>query len=413
VKQNPKLFAIVTAQQFPLDRKTQNDPLPPHVLPGLVSAHQGGPTVSNLTKECLDDLLWEVLKPFMAFANKHQAFAIALWILHTFKFSDFDQSPILAVTSPEKRCGKSRLLELLALVVSRPWLVMSNATEAALFRKIQSEQPTVLLDEIDALFKGNADRSEPIRALLNAGNREGVSVSRVVGKGAEMGVREFKIFCPKGIAAIGNLPDTIADRAIPIRLQRKLPHETVLKLRRKQRAEIKKRFGARLAAWSKQVDFRGVEPEVPESLSDREADNWESLIAIADHAGGEWPEMAREAALALHTVDPRESDKVRVLVDLARVALPRLTDRETVLTRELVEWLVSEEESRWRSLRNGKPLGAQYLGSLLGEFELKSKAIRLTSEQKERYGTGALKGLEVAALRDVIARYVPAQNERS
>ena len=367
--------------------------------------------MANLTKNCLDDVFWEVLKPYMAFANEHQAIAIALWILHTYRFSDFDQSPILSVTSPEKQCGKSRLLELMECLVSRPWMVTSNATEATLFRKIDLERPTLLFDEADALFKGNADRSEPIRALFNSGNREGGSIPRCEGAGAAIHVREFQIFCPKAIAAIGNLPDTISDRSIPIRLQRKLPGEEVSKLRKKQRKLIRQSFGVQLAAWSEQVDFRGVEPEVPESLGDRAADNWEPLIAIADDADEWWSEKARETALVLHAVDPRESHKLRVLVDLARVALPRLVGRKTVLTKELVGWLVSEEESRWRSLRNGGPLGAQYLGSLLGIFELKSKAIRLTSEQKERYGTGALKGFEVAALRDVIARYVPAANE--
>src|SRR5205823_998737 len=79
----------------------------------------------------------------------------------------------LAVTSPEKRSGKSRLFEVLEILVANPWKVITP-TEAVIFRKIDKDRPTLLLDETDAIFgKRNGENYEGLRALLNAGNRRG------------------------------------------------------------------------------------------------------------------------------------------------------------------------------------------------------------------------------------------------
>jgi len=42
-----------------------------------------------------------------------------------------------------------------------------------------------------------------------------------------------------------------------------------------------------------------ADPTVPETLTDRAADNWRPLLAVADRAGGAWPIRARDAALVL------------------------------------------------------------------------------------------------------------------
>src|SRR5436190_2648070 len=106
--------------------------------------------------------------------------AVVLWIAHTWAIGGAHQTPYLLVLSPEKRSGKTRLLEVLELLVARPWRVTA-ASEAAMFRRIASEPPpTLLLDEIDAIFASNSERTEPIRAILNSGNRPGAAVARCV-----------------------------------------------------------------------------------------------------------------------------------------------------------------------------------------------------------------------------------------
>jgi hypothetical protein len=83
-----------------------------------------------------------------------QATVIALWIVHTHAIEGADCTPYLAITSAEKRSGKTRLLEVLQQLVARSWFT-GRATAAVLARKVDAESPTLLLDESDAAFKGD------------------------------------------------------------------------------------------------------------------------------------------------------------------------------------------------------------------------------------------------------------------
>ena len=153
------------------------------------------------------------------------ALPIALWVLITYDFESFDALPYLLINSPAPRCGKTRLLECLELAVHSPRRA-SNISEAGLFRLIEKERPTLLLDEAETL-NGKGERAEYLRQILNAGNRRGAKVTRCVGKGAELDVRDFTVFCPKVFAGIGNFPQTITDRAIVISMQRRRNTESV------------------------------------------------------------------------------------------------------------------------------------------------------------------------------------------
>ncbi|MEZ5077146.1 MAG: hypothetical protein R2725_06875 [Solirubrobacterales bacterium] len=138
-----------------------------------------------------------------------QRLVVALWIIHTYCLDAFEQTPYLLITSPEKQCGKSRLLEVLELFVAKPWMAVLPS-EAVAYRKIDLDQPTLLLDEIDTIFNSkSADRYESLRAILNSGHRRGITVPRCLGTGTEF--QEFSVFCPKVIAGIGSIPETVAE----------------------------------------------------------------------------------------------------------------------------------------------------------------------------------------------------------
>ena len=211
-------------------------------------------------------------------------------------------TPYLAVTSPEKRSGKTRLIEVLNLLVAGP-LRSANASPAVLFRTIDAKGPTTLfLDEVDTVLKnGNSEMAEAVRGLLNAGFERGTPFSRMEGQGAAMKPRHFDVFCPKLIAGIGKVPETVADRAIDIRMKRKRPGEQPERFYRRQVVAAAVEPRARLAAWAAaQADaLAEARPELPDELDDRAADGWEPLLAIAAAAGGDWPARARRAALAL------------------------------------------------------------------------------------------------------------------
>lgn len=235
------------------------------------------------------DRVSDVLSRFVVLPGEAAKTAIALFVLHTWAFEAAHATPYMVIVSPEKQSGKTRLLEVLELLVREHWRTAST-TEAALFRKIEQDRPTLLLDEIDAIFGSNSERTEPLRAALNAGNRRGAKATRVVGQGAKMEARDFSVFCPKVLAGIdtGRLPETIQDRAVTLHMKRRRDGEHVERLRWRVATEQTEPLRLQLQAWAATAidPLRETEPETPDELSDRAADGWEPLFAVADLAGG-------------------------------------------------------------------------------------------------------------------------------
>ena len=236
----------------------------------------------------LPDYLADVeryLTKYVAFPSEHEAPAIALWIAHAHVVDTFETSPILAVTSAEMRSGKTRVLELLELLVPHPFRVVMPSEAVVYTVLARRPRPTMLLDEADAIFSPRmSERYEGLRAILNAGNRQGNPVLRVKLEGKRREVEEFDVYGPKAIAGIGNLPTTVADRSIPIRLKRRAPSEPVARFR-----ERIARGEAERIAFPADVHLVDAEPHVPDELNDRAADSWEPLLALADLADGDWP----------------------------------------------------------------------------------------------------------------------------
>jgi Protein of unknown function (DUF3631)/DnaB-like helicase N terminal domain len=334
-----------------------------------------------------------VLDETLAFVRRfvgltiEQATAVALWTVHTHGFDASETTPYLAISSAEKQCGKTRLLEVLRLLVSRPWFT-GRVTAAVLVRKIEADSPTLLLDETDAAFNSDPQYAEALRGILNNGYRRGGAASVCVGKGADIEAKDFSTFCPKAFAGIGHLPETVADRSIPIRLKRKAPgegeverfHERVIK---PQGEEIHQR----IAAWvePRLPQLSDARPDLPASLSDRQQDCVEPLVAIADAAGGDWPERARRALAALLSGSPAEDQSIRIklLADIRDVFDQREVDR--LLSRDLIEALTAIETSQWPEFNRGKPLTAVGLSRLLEPFEIAPKTIRMDSVTGKGY----------------------------
>jgi len=223
---------------------------------------------------------------------------LALWTLHTYAFQLRNVTTYVGVVSPEKRCGKTTLLTLMSRLTNRA-LVAANISPPAMFRVIEKVQPTLLIDEADTFLQGK----EELRGILNAGySQESAYVVRIDPtevSSAGGGLTKFSCWCPKMIAAIGELPETLMDRCIVVPMQRKRTGETCERLR-KLDGEPWRRKCARFVADHAEA-IMAAEPVVPEGLNDRAADIWEPLLVVADLAGGIWPELAREAAVGLST----------------------------------------------------------------------------------------------------------------
>jgi hypothetical protein len=279
-----------------------------------------------------------------------------------------------------------------------------------LFRKIEHEMPTLLLDEVDAVFtaKNGDDGKEALRALLNAGFERRATVPRCVGPNYEL--REFGVFCPKALAGIGKLPDTIGDRSIPIIMARRKRGEAVEKFRAREAEEIAKPIVAALQAWSQRQavieKLREARPEIPDALCDRAADICEPLLAIADLAGGKWPVLARAAVVELCTEGDiaNEGVGVRLLAAIREIFNERKADQ--ISTRDLLDALIKRDgDEPWAiwwegDLLKGNTRGpAARLAKLLKPFGVTSWTIR------EEDGSTP-KGYKLASFEDPFSRYL-------
>jgi putative DNA primase/helicase len=260
--------------------------------------------------------------------SPHEAEVAALWALGAHAFDAWVVFPRLLVTAPEKGCGKSTLLDVLFHLVPRP-LGASGITAAALFRTIEAARPTLLLDEADSYTRDNED----LRGVLDAGHRRDGAVIRTVGDNHEP--RQFSAWAPVVLAAIGHLPATIEDRSVIIRLRRRRPDETVAMLRGDRASDLDE-LARKAARWARDhvAPLRESDPEMPDGIYNRAADNWRPPLSIAELAGGEWPERARKAAVALSRAgDDSGSPRVLLLqkpsglLDAARQSVAAADDR--------------------------------------------------------------------------------------
>jgi len=228
---------------------------------------------------------------------------VALWVLHTYAFKLRDVCAYLGIESAVKRCGKTTLLTVLSEVANRV-VVSSNISPAAFFRVIEEKQPTLLIDEADTLLPGN----DELRGVLNAGYKcKTAYVVRVASNEREpkdgrtdnrrSRLVSYSCWCPKAIAAIGQLPDTLADRYIIVQMQRKSPAQKCERCRNLDATRLKRQCERFVLDHG--LAISGANPEIPATLNDRCADIWEPLFALADLAGGDWPQRARQAAMGL------------------------------------------------------------------------------------------------------------------
>ncbi|MFL5236329.1 MAG: DUF3631 domain-containing protein, partial [Rhizomicrobium sp.] len=257
-----------------------------------------------------------------------------------------------------------------------------NVSPAYLFRKVGSEDgpPTVLFDEIDTVFGPKAKDNEEIRGWLNAGHRRGAMAGRCVMRGKIVETEELPAYCAVALAGLGWLPDTILTRSVIVRMRRGHAGETVEPFRHRIHSREATAVRMAIEAWAGgQPTEIAHWPEMPASVEDRDADVWEPLIAVADLVGGEWPNRAREAAVAL-VADSKESEPslgIRLLADIKGIFIPDgAPDVEAMASKMLLQRLHEIAESPWHDLK-GKPLDERRLSGFLKQYGVKSKTVRI------------------------------------
>lgn len=327
----------------------------------------------------------EFLGRFVVYPSDHSQVAHTLWIVHAHLMDSWFTSPRLAFMSAEKESGKTRALEVTELLVPGPIMSIS-ISPAAMVRKVAAGGVTILYDEIDALF-GNSTREESnldVRSVLNGGYRRGAKVHRCVTVGKKIETEELEAFAPVALAGLRELPDTLASRSIIVRMQRRAPDEHVESFRLRKVRPGAETLKALLEQWAASVAraVADAEPAMPDKIVDRAAECWEPLTAVADAAGGDWPDLARAAAtnLVAGTIDDLQTAGTELLEHIRDA----FGDEDKLWSDALLRRLHDRPESPWADIR-GKPLDQRGLAVRLRKYRIKSSDIKIDGTNRKGY----------------------------
>jgi hypothetical protein len=343
--------------------------------------------------------VYDFLGRFVSYPSEHDRTAHALWCVHAHLMHLWDSTPRIAFLSPEPASGKSRALEVTELLVPRPVMAV-NVSPAYLFRKVGSEdgRPTILFDEIDTVLGPKAKENEELRGLLNAGHRKDAVTGRCVVHGKTVATEDIPAYAAVALAGLGWLPDTTMSRSIVIHMRRRHAGERIEPFRRRIHMVNGHRIRSRIEAWAqKQTELKDW-PELPPGIDDRDADVWESLIAVANMAGGDWPVRAHVAAVAFVAAskEGETSLGVRLLADIKVV----FGTADQMATAALLCALHELPEAPWNDIK-GRPIDDRRLARQLRQYGIKSGLLSVGAER-------SLRGYLRADFVDAWQRYFPS-----
>jgi hypothetical protein len=361
--------------------------------------------------ESLDgDQLLQFITAFIARylqCSLHQSTVLALWILHTYCRSAAQVTPYLSIRSAHKQSGKTLCLQLLSLLCDFPGLT-AGFTAASLKRHIEGPAHTILLDECHASL-GTRTRSKAptLRAILATGFHRATDHATAI--------YDHRHFCAKAFAGMGELPEELADRSLPIILNprgscgtaNRVPNTRAgfaragvevpsalasqQKLQRfhlSRATEESKPLRRQLQAWSNQniAELRErpayAEEDFPPNLTPRQQDMCEPLLQLADFVGEEWPVRIRQALVAIWDEETvfNLQPSLQLLEDIHRCFFYHgFPDR--LSTADLLDWMHALPARPWDV---DGPLSAHKLARLLMPFAIWPRVQRIGSTSRAR-----------------------------
>jgi hypothetical protein len=333
--------------------------------------------------------------------SEHAVTIVVLWIAHVYSFAAFEFTPYLAVTSATKRSGKSRLLEVLGLMLGATRAVFTAYISAAsLYRLIHAKPGVAILwDEVDRVPK---EKAEELWGLINSGWRLGGQVHRQTGPKMET-LAPFSTFSPKVLAGIGRpLPDPVDDRSLKVRMERRLPSERVERLRLRRVEAEAAPIRATLEAWASEETIKrlaAAEPVLPSTIqNDRLLDVAEPLFAIADMAGDNWPARLRAAIEDQEgTARQVEEDELSLLALAHVFEAFSVKQADRLFTDEILAYLITLDSGPWAefwgaNVELGKTVApARRLRKLLDRFDgIEPVSVRIGDVAKKGYHLGPI-----------------------
>lgn len=348
------------------------------------------------------DRVRDYARRFICYPSETACIGHVVWVAHTHLMDAWFSTPRLAVLSPEPGSGKSRVLEITALLVPNP-AYLANSSASYILRKVadQDNRPTILYDEADTTFGPNARGNEDLRGMINAGYRRGATVGRCFTEKGKVHTQDLPTYAAAAVCGLGDLPDTIMSRSVIMRMRRRGQGEKVEPFQPHLHEQPAGILHDELAAWAASVSglAKIAQPLLPDGIVDRRADVWGPLLTVAELAGGRWPDLARQAAIeAVQSarVNERPSLHVQLLADIRTC----FGGKDKLSTADLLAKLLADEEAPWGDMR-GRKIDPRKLGELLRPYGIQSSNIRMAD------GTTP-KGYRREAFHDTWKRYLPA-----
>ncbi len=275
-------------------------------------------------------------------------------------------------------------------------LSASNISPAALFRSIEKWRPTLLIDEADTFMRQN----DELRGIINSGHtRSTAHVIRCDGDKNEPEV--FSTWAAKSIAGIGRQAETIMDRSIEISMRRRLPEEKVERFRGDQLEQFED-LRRECLRWviDNEDAVKNSDPNVPDFLGDRAADNWRALLQIAEVAGDTCLAKAAEALHALSSDRPEEDESAGIMLLRDMQSFFGQSSTGRILSDDLVHHIYDIEDRPWSEWgRSRKPISKRQVAQLLRPFGIRPREVR--NGQKKG------KGYRIEDCQDAFSRYIP------
>ena len=307
------------------------------------------------------DLISQELSSHIIFQHEGEADALAVWIIGTYFIDQMDIFPFVLISSPEPQCGKSTALRMLSAFVKNARSA-SRITPAAIYRVIERDQPTLLLDEADRFVRNNPE----LIGILNAGHAR-FDAFVIINKKQSDGNWEptdFPVWCAKAIAGIGDQDDTITGRSLVIRLRRKLVTEKITRTSYDY-PQTHQSTREMIEVWADSTELSNFEPLELSGKTDRGTDNWIAMGQIARAMGNGWPDRLSKSFQTIEMNHPKTTDdiKVELISDLREILLSY--PGKEIQSSELLNCLVSKEDSDWFVHNHGRPITQRWVAKVL------------------------------------------------
>lgn len=328
----------------------------------------------------------DYIQDYVTLADPHYSLPLALWIIGTFAYTEFDAFPYVVVNSPTKRSGKTRLSEMMAFCASNP-RNFAALTAATMFRSIESEKPTMVFDEAETL---SSESASTMRAVLNVGYRRGQTIPRTVGGG----IKEFSTYCPKIFILIGDVYDTLRDRSIVITMKRAETRKRfIYDVAREEGRELREAVHGSVTDHTGAIQHAFQTHKGLPFLMDRDEEIWTSIFCLAEvfckdrlrELQASAVDMATEkTADARRYVDLKEAETAAMEDEYAKRLLTDMfslfvtTGSRVISTENAITALKAIPTAPWRKFR-GDGIDAHDLANMLSRFGPKPVRIALGS----------------------------------